>query len=46
MWALVLVVQSMPYFAALITALISAMPTEGFMTRLNAKSGALPSAAE
>jgi hypothetical protein len=48
MWALVLVVQSMPYFAALITALISAMPTEGFMARLNGKGGAsgLPSAAE
>jgi exo-beta-1,3-glucanase (GH17 family)/cellulose synthase/poly-beta-1,6-N-acetylglucosamine synthase-like glycosyltransferase len=47
MWALVLAVQSMPYFAALVTALISALPTEGFMMRMHAKSGGgLPSAAE
>ncbi len=34
MWALVLSVQSIPYLAALITALVSALPTEGFMKRL------------
>jgi hypothetical protein len=37
----------MPYLAALITALISALPTEGLMHRLNGKSGTpMPSAAE
>ena len=30
-WALVLTVQSIPYAAALTTAMISALPTEGFM---------------
>jgi hypothetical protein len=41
MWALVLMVQSIPYLAALITALVSALPTEGFMSRL--QSGKPPS---
>jgi type IV secretory pathway TrbD component len=31
MWALVLTVQSIPYLAALTTAMISALPTENFM---------------
>jgi exo-beta-1,3-glucanase (GH17 family)/cellulose synthase/poly-beta-1,6-N-acetylglucosamine synthase-like glycosyltransferase len=34
-WALVLIVQSMPYFAALITSLVSAMPTENLMRKLH-----------
>jgi cellulose synthase/poly-beta-1,6-N-acetylglucosamine synthase-like glycosyltransferase/exo-beta-1,3-glucanase (GH17 family) len=38
MWALVLAVQSMPYLAALVTAMISALPTEAFMERLRNKS--------
>jgi len=46
MWALVLVVQSMPYLAALITALISVMPTEGLMARLNKGNTPMPHAAE
>jgi cellulose synthase/poly-beta-1,6-N-acetylglucosamine synthase-like glycosyltransferase len=47
LWALVLIVQSMPYLAALTTALISALPTEGLMARLNRKSDTpMPSAAE
>jgi len=47
LWALVLIVQSMPYLAALVTALISALPTERLMNRLNGKSNTpLPSAAE
>jgi len=40
MWALVLSVQSIPYMAALVTAMISALPTEGFMKRLEAKAKA------
>ncbi|MDR3440054.1 glycosyltransferase [Telmatospirillum sp.] len=39
-WALVLSVQSIPYLAALTTAMISAMPTEGLMRRIQAKSKA------
>jgi hypothetical protein len=31
-------VQSIPYLAALTTAMISAMPTEGFMRWVNARS--------
>jgi hypothetical protein len=31
MWALVLIVQSIPYLAALTTAMISALPTENVM---------------
>jgi cellulose synthase/poly-beta-1,6-N-acetylglucosamine synthase-like glycosyltransferase/exo-beta-1,3-glucanase (GH17 family) len=46
LWTLVLVVQSMPYLAALITALISALPTEGLMNRLNKSAPPLPSPAE
>ena len=38
MWALVLTVQSIPYLAALITAMISAMPTENFMKRFRDKT--------
>jgi len=38
MWALVLGVQSIPYAAALTTAMISALPTEDFMKRLNSKN--------
>lgn len=34
-WALVLSVQSIPYLAALTTAMISALPTEGFMRWVN-----------
>jgi len=45
MWALVLVVQSMPYLAALVTAMVSALPTEGFMERLRQKSAIAPTAA-
>jgi cellulose synthase/poly-beta-1,6-N-acetylglucosamine synthase-like glycosyltransferase/exo-beta-1,3-glucanase (GH17 family) len=41
-WALVLTVQSIPYAAALTTAMISAIPTENFMRRLNAKAEATP----
>jgi exo-beta-1,3-glucanase (GH17 family)/cellulose synthase/poly-beta-1,6-N-acetylglucosamine synthase-like glycosyltransferase len=33
MWALVLTVQSIPYLAALVTALVSALPTEHMMDR-------------
>jgi cellulose synthase/poly-beta-1,6-N-acetylglucosamine synthase-like glycosyltransferase/exo-beta-1,3-glucanase (GH17 family) len=36
-WALVLMVQSIPYLAALTTAMISALPTEKLMRRLQAK---------
>jgi hypothetical protein len=36
----------MPYLAALLTALISALPTEGLMARLNKSNAPLPSAAE
>jgi len=38
LWALVLTVQSIPYLAALVTAMISALPTENFMKRLRAKT--------
>jgi exo-beta-1,3-glucanase (GH17 family)/cellulose synthase/poly-beta-1,6-N-acetylglucosamine synthase-like glycosyltransferase len=38
MWALVLAVQSIPYMAALIIALVSALPTEQFMKRLQPKA--------
>jgi cellulose synthase/poly-beta-1,6-N-acetylglucosamine synthase-like glycosyltransferase/exo-beta-1,3-glucanase (GH17 family) len=34
LWALVLMVQSIPYLAALVTALISSLPTGGLMDRL------------
>ena len=36
-WALVLVVQAIPYAAALTTAIVSAMPTERLMVWLNRK---------
>ncbi|OIQ98347.1 cellulose synthase 1 [mine drainage metagenome] len=39
MWALVLSVQSIPYAAALATAMLSALPTERLMRRLNAHKG-------
>jgi len=42
MWALVLGVQSIPYAAALTTAMISALPTEDFMKRLNRKNKGHP----
>jgi type IV secretory pathway TrbD component len=42
MWALVLSVQSIPYAAALTTAMISALPTEDFMKRLNRKNKGQP----
>lgn len=35
LWALVLGVQSIPYAAALVTAIVSATPTSGLMARLN-----------
>lgn len=39
MWALVLMVQSMPYLAALVTALVSSLPTNNIMTKLQDKGG-------
>ncbi len=43
MWALVLSVQSIPYMAALITAMVSALPTEQFMKRMQTRpSGPAP----
>ncbi len=39
-WALVLTVQSIPYLAALVTAMISALPTENMMRRIIAKAQA------
>ncbi|HVI51385.1 MAG TPA: glycosyltransferase [Candidatus Sulfotelmatobacter sp.] len=44
MWALVLSVQSIPYAAALATAMISALPTEDVMKRLNKNKGQPPMA--
>jgi len=45
MWALVLGVQSIPYAAALTTAMISALPTEELMKKLNKGKGQPPMAA-
>jgi exo-beta-1,3-glucanase (GH17 family)/cellulose synthase/poly-beta-1,6-N-acetylglucosamine synthase-like glycosyltransferase len=43
MWALVLAVQSIPYLAALTTAVVSALPTERLMKRLQQRAAsALP----
>jgi len=39
-WALVLSVQSIPYLAALVTAMISALPTEGLMRHIEARAKA------
>lgn len=44
MWALVLGVQSIPYAAALTTAMISALPTEELMKKLNKGKGQPPMA--
>jgi len=40
LWALVLMVQSLPYLAALLTAMVSALPTAGLMERMRNEPGA------